>query len=213
MPNWCKSLFCCVWQSDTHFFMSLVIFTSWLSWEQYPFAMGCTGAVSSCWQGLISETYWRTKKKTEAGISGSSFSFLITSSQVSSYSVVDNVKRFDKSFFCECIQLTSTHLYFSHLNHGGAISSKAKILLVGKKSIFLCFKPYLNYSQLQVQKSSTKLPQGHFSNGHRQTNMPRLLVWKSTMDGHRTHLADVCHIHPWCSDFSCCISEHPEGRK
>lgn len=112
-------------------------------------------------------------KKTEAGISGSS-SFLITSSQVSSYPIVDNVNRFDESFFCECIQLTSTHLYFSLLNHGGAMSSKAKILLVGKKSIFLCFKPHLNYSQLQVQKSSTMLPPGYFSNRCRQTSMPKL---------------------------------------
>lgn len=113
-------------------------------------------------------------ERTEAGISGSSFSFLITSSQVSGYPVVDNVKRFDESFFCECIQLTSTHLYFSHLNHGGAMSSKAKIWFVGTKSIFLCFKPYLSYSQLQVQKSFTKLPPGHFSNERRQICMPRL---------------------------------------
>lgn len=172
MPNWCKSLFCCVWQSDTHFLCHL----SFPHHDVYGSNTLSPRAVSVHYLFVDRGWYQRLteEQKTEAGISGSFFSFLITSSQVSSYPIVDNVNRFDESFFCECIQLTSTHLYFSLLNHGGAMSSKAKILLVGKKSIFLCFKPHLNYSQLQVQKSSTMLPPGYFSNRCRQTSMPKL---------------------------------------
>lgn len=71
---------------------------------------------------------------------------------------------------------SSIHLFFSYLKRCGAMSSIAEIWFRRKKAFsYACFKPYLNYLQLQVCKSLTKLPPGHFSN--EQTVSSTLSPW------------------------------------
>lgn len=93
----------------------------------------------------------------------------------------------DESFFCEFIQLTSTHLYFSHLNNCKAWlkynSSKGKhfLMLVSSHISFI-----YNF------KSSTKLPPGHFSNEQRWSSTPRLWMQNKHHGWTLSPLASCC---------------------
>ena len=57
---------------------------------------------------------------------------------------------------------------------------------VKKAFPYACFKPYLNYLQLQVRKSLTKLPPGHFSNEQRVSSTLSPWMW----DEHRGWMLD-----------------------
>lgn len=82
---------------------------------------------------------------------------------------------------------------------------------VKKKAFsYACFKPYLNYLQLQVCKSLTKIPPGHFSNEQRVSSMPSPWMWNE----HRGWVLEpTSFLLPSATRISAAAFQCPQGRE